>query len=487
MRFYLVLICLSTYFNLHAQEIQWASEVLEVSSEFSEPTDSTFKQFKAFQVLGKPSVLPSFENSPCAWTSVNSIDSIMVGYKKPIRINHVVINQNRRSGFIKNVVIIDTAQKATIVYEQKEFSLSEEGKLLNINFPLSEYPICAVKIILHEKEIRLINDDSRVKRIWNHLFQIDAIGIAKREADYLPNIPVIYRLGEIEKAENLGKNINSGFEEIAPNISPDGNTLFFTRSKHPKNMGIDKKQDVWFADLQGNSTFSIAKNMGPPVNNEFHNSLFSCNNQGRLLLNNYYGEDSAKVIVKKGVSISYRYQDFKTSKKKWSFPQKLNIENYYNRNTYSEFNLSANDSILLMTAERDDSFGGKDIYVSFKIGKNSYSEPLNLGSTINTADGETSPFLSKNGRLLFFSTAGHLGFGSNDIFVSRRLDNTWTRWSVPQNLGEWINTPKWDAYISIPDSGDYVYFSSYANSLGGGDIFRIKLSEENKLKLLGQK
>ena len=94
---------------------------------------------------------------------------------------------------------------------------------------------------------------------------------------------------------------------------------------------------------------------------------------------------------------------------------------------------------------------------------------------VNTAEFESSPFLAADGRTLYFTSAGHAGFGNGDIFVSRRLDDPGDNWSEPENLGPAINTDEWDGYFTIPASGDYAYLSSRAGSLGEDDIFRLKL------------
>ena len=64
--------------------------------------------------------------------------------------------------------------------------------------------------------------------------------------------------------------------------------------------------------------------------------------------------------------------------------------------------------------------------------------------------------------------------------MTKRLDDTWTNWTVPQNIGKPINTPNWDAYYSIAASGEYAYFVSNENTKGGTDIFRIKLPKQIK-------
>jgi outer membrane protein OmpA-like peptidoglycan-associated protein len=137
---------------------------------------------------------------------------------------------------------------------------------------------------------------------------------------------------------------------------------------------------------------------------------------------------------------------------------------------------------MLLTLDRKDSYGQRDVYVSFQRNDGSWSEPKNLGPVVNSYDDETSPFLAADGVSLYYSTEGFPGYGSQDIFVSRRLDDTWEHWSPPQNLGPEINSDDWDAYYTIPASGEYAYVVSAQNSIGATDIFEIKLAETAKPK-----
>jgi outer membrane protein OmpA-like peptidoglycan-associated protein len=103
-----------------------------------------------------------------------------------------------------------------------------------------------------------------------------------------------------------------------------------------------------------------------------------------------------------------------------------------------------------------------------------------MGPVINTPAKELTPFLAPDDRTLYFSSNGHRGYGSNDIYLTRRLDDSWTNWSEPENLGPDVNTDDWDAYFTVPASGEYAYYSSQKNSLGKSDIVRIKLPDAAK-------
>ena len=158
----------------------------------------------------------------------------------------------------------------------------------------------------------------------------------------------------------------------------------------------------------------------------------------------------------------------------WSKPKSLNIKNIYNKNEYSNYTLSLDENVMLMCLQRDDSYGDLDMYVSFKYADGDWSEPMNLGAKVNTVGAEGSVFLAADNKTIYFSSAGRQGFGSYDMYMCKRLDQSWKNWSEPLNLGDIINSPKIDIYYTIPPQGDYIYYSSEDSYYGLNDLFRIK-------------
>ncbi|MCX6154485.1 MAG: OmpA family protein [Candidatus Kapabacteria bacterium] len=277
-----------------------------------------------------------------------------------------------------------------------------------------------------------------------------------------PGIPY-----DAPKKENLGHHINTEYSELSPIISADGKTLYFCRDNHPNNSGDKLMQDIWYSTLDNTGHWTKAVNIGAPLNTETGDFVCSVSPDGNtLLVSGRYLTNGEKTH---GVSITHRTSDG------WSFPEKLDIDNYTNKNSYSSFSLTNSGKVLLMAIEGKDSFGDRDIYASFLIAGNHWSEPKNLGNIVNTPFMEDAPFLAPDGVTLYFASIGHCGYGNGDIFVTRRLDSTWTNWAVPENLGPSINTPDFDTDYTISASGDYAYLVSTANSYGKEDIFRIKL------------
>lgn len=276
------------------------------------------------------------------------------------------------------------------------------------------------------------------------------------------------------KIENLGRNINTLASELNPIISPDGQTLYFTRDHHPGNTEqyyYYNNQDIWYAELQSDGTWGEATNIGKPLNTHSPNSLSSISPDGNtcLLLGNYAVNDKDKPLA-----ISHRVANG------WGKPEGIKIPNYYNNRNSSSGCMSSDGKAIINSLERSDS-ESMDLYVSFRTNDSMWTEPLNMGN-INSKEEDICPFIAPDGITLYFSSDREGGYGEYDVYYSKRLDSTWTNWSEPKNLGPEINTSGSEMYYTISAKGDYVYFSTSAYSYGNLDICRIELSEEFKPK-----
>lgn len=264
--------------------------------------------------------------------------------------------------------------------------------------------------------------------------------------------------------EFLDSNVNTKYMEKSPVISPDGNTMFFNRYRD--NLATNSDDEIFYSEKDENGKWSLAKNIGSPLNNTGHNAVVSitADNNTMILMNTYNEDGSSKGG---GLSISYKQNN------KWTLPKDIIVEDFYNRSKNSEFMISADGQVLISTIERDDTYGLKDIYVSFKIDSTHFSKPLNLGADINTYSNEVGAILAPDMRTVYFSTDGYAGYGSHDLFMSRRIDDSWTKWTKPVNLGNSINSDDWDAYITLDASGEFAYMNS---SRPGSDLDVIKFS-----------
>ncbi len=281
--------------------------------------------------------------------------------------------------------------------------------------------------------------------------------------------------------EKLPDAINTSYNELMPVISADGKTLFFDRQLHPENTaGEVQNDDIWFAEMNETHVWKPAQRLPKPLNNENNNYVCSVSPDGNsMLVANHYDHSQDNKIDNKtnsgGISITRKNTDGS-----WQIPEKVVIENYYNLSNNAEFYLAHNQKVLLMSIERDDSQGGRDLYVSFfRHDTKTWATPKNLGVMVNSAATELTPFLAADNETLYFSSNGFSGYGETDMFFCKRLDDSWTNWTEPVNLGQPLNSSDWDLAYSLDAQGEYAYYVSYQNAgqinTTNADIFRVKL------------
>lgn len=259
--------------------------------------------------------------------------------------------------------------------------------------------------------------------------------------------------------------VNSSSDELMPVFSPDGQTMFFVRGGHNLNDGgAEGGQDIWFSKFQPDSTWGAPSRFEQPLNNEQDNSVCGVSKDGEtLFLDNIY---DSKKKMHPGLSWST-----KTDADEWSKPQKVEIENFNPKPPFLEFSFPSEfPEVLLISMEHQDTSRLEDLYVSTKSTSGTWSTPKHMGDVLNSSGYEISPFLAKDGKTLFFGSSGHGGEGQCDIFKSTRLDNSWTNWSKPENLGPIINSNGFDAYYTIDPYGR-AYFVRGNLSDGDDNIY----------------
>lgn len=272
----------------------------------------------------------------------------------------------------------------------------------------------------------------------------------------------------------LPEVINNFQPTIVPVITVDGRNLYLDRKKHPENTaGIKDEDEIWVSSKLSDSLWSPASRLNNTINTAESDVLFSITPDMTKWL--IYGEYLSDGTKKPGFSFTKRTNQY------WEKPKPLKIKDFYNDSSSFFANLSGDGKVLLTSLSRKDSKGGLDLYVSlFNPKDSSFSAPKNLGETINTKSVEGSPFLAYDNKTLYFSSAGHRGYGRIDLFMSKRLDDSWTKWSEPVNLGKKINTALNETSIYLTALGDtaYIVSSDYENQTEG--IYRICLPDSLK-------
>ncbi|PIB37016.1 hypothetical protein BFP72_17210 [Reichenbachiella sp. 5M10] len=452
----LIIVLLGT--RASAQEtVQWASEVMFVTSEL------TALQYAASQALHSPNVYPSGGESPNAWrpAKTNGQEYIVVKFDEPIRAQQIAIAETENPGAVSKVFAYDSLDNEYLLFDLNARPIPLQSRLLNLFFEKTPYRIAYIRVDLDCTTVPGYNS-------------IDAIGLSSSNIPISVLIELADNVNNNLSTERLSTNVNSEYVELGPLLSPDGKRLYFSRRSHPDNVGgMDDYSDIWYSELDEEThEWLPAKNIGAPLNTPGPNYICSITQVGDetiLLLGNRYEKRGR---MGEGISMS-RSSDGD----KWDKPENIDIENSYNYSDQADFYMSADTEIIIMSLERDDTNGDRDLYASFKKPNSEmWSEPLNMGVTINSADAEYAPFLDSDNETLYFTSKGFRGYGGADIYVSKRLDDTWTNWSSPENMGRGVNGPEDDTYFNLPATGSHAYFTR-GSSDENTDVFQFRIDE----------
>ena len=267
--------------------------------------------------------------------------------------------------------------------------------------------------------------------------------------------------------------VNSKYNEIKPLLSPDGKTFYFTRSNHPLNSGGKRdKGDIWKAKVLPNGDWTEVERADDNFNSSQLNMVVGFSADGKDVFFQTYDPES------KGKRQSGIYK----IKADGGSAKPVTIHYFFNGAKYQYATISPDGKVMLLSLESYSTYGLEDLYVSFLQPDGSWSEPKNLGQDVNTTKQEVGAWLAADGQTLFFTSNGHGGSGSMDVFRTTRLDGSWKKWSKPVNLGSAVNTAGSDVYYSEAPQGKWAFYSSTQNSEGFGDIRRIPIPEREEVE-----
>jgi outer membrane protein OmpA-like peptidoglycan-associated protein len=157
----------------------------------------------------------------------------------------------------------------------------------------------------------------------------------------------------------------------------------------------------------------------------------------------------------------------------WSEPENLgsNINTEFWESSPS---LSPDKRVLYFSSNRYDGYGGRDLYYSVRMSNGKFGPAMNMGDSINTTGDELAPYIHADNQTLFFTSDGHPGYGGTDLYVMRKQDDG--TWGKPENLGYPINTVDDEGSFAVSADGLTAYYASNrADSRGDLDLYKFKL------------
>jgi flagellar motor protein MotB len=269
--------------------------------------------------------------------------------------------------------------------------------------------------------------------------------------------------------ENLGPAVNSKYSEYWPALTVDEQMLMFTVMLPAETNGGEDplylQEDFYYSNWNG-ERWEPRINAGAPLNTPDNEGAQSMTADGKTLWFTACNQRS-------GLGMCDLYYSTWTDGR-WSIPK--NAGSPLN-SRYSEKHpaISADGRILYFASNRPGGSGSYDIWMSEKVG-GTWSDPVNLGDSINTSGLEQSPFIHPDQQSLYFSSTGWPGMGRSDLFLSRlNRDSEWTR---PENLGYPINTYNDDIGLTLNAGGNRAYFASNRGEGTDTDIYSFEMPEE---------
>lgn len=314
-------------------------------------------------------------------------------------------------------------------------------------------------------------------------------------------------LSSQHSAQKLPYPVNTeDLDEICPVVSAANDILFFTRVADPnceKTLIIDSEdvslsyteteykdklrkiysqvagrliadpyastynQDIWYTRLSDGLPRGIF-HPGYPINDVLPNSICSV-----------FGSENAYIVInqfaKKG-GIDRGFSVTEMSGGNFSFPIPVQIDRFNKSGSEVNLTAAADSSVVILAMQDDKRSDGMDLFVCFRLGPGRYSQPVNMGSGLNTTWRESTPVLSHDLKRIYFTSDRPGGMGGSDIYCAEKKDFTFTSWTTPVRLNPPVNSPFDDSHPHIGQDGDIFYFTS--NRDGTSDIFRANLKRE---------
>ncbi|MEO6723082.1 MAG: OmpA family protein [Ferruginibacter sp.] len=216
-----------------------------------------------------------------------------------------------------------------------------------------------------------------------------------------------------------------------------------------------------------NGTWTTALPLGGKVNTTFNEGAQNISQDGEWII--FTGCNYPEGQGSCDLYISYK------TKQGWSEPENLgptvNTEFWESAPSFS-----ADKRDIYFSSNQLGGYGGKDIWVTHRGINGKWGRPENLGSKINTTGDESCPFMFADNQTLFFNSNGHPGYGQADLYFSKKTDSSWT---VPENLGYPVNTIDEEGSLIVAADGKTAYYASdKGEGKGGLDLYSFQLRED---------
>ena len=289
-----------------------------------------------------------------------------------------------------------------------------------------------------------------------YLLEVDSLISVCRIANDLQQFQTI------RKIDNIGPSINTRADEYFPYLTNDQGIIFYTRREDQFS-----DEDLFFS-FSTEDQWQEGQSLGNTFNSGKNEGMSTIVRNGRKM----YFTACNRNVVKGPCDIWQGVIEGNIIRQLSPVEGEVNSD-YWE----SQASISCDGEELYFASTRDGGFGGTDLWRSTMNSDGTWSDPVNLGPTINTPQDEEAPYITNDGNTLYFSSTGHQGLGEQDIFICRRDENG--TWGPSLNLGAPLNSSFRELGFFLSADGKEGYFASdRSGGFGGMDIYKFELPEE---------
>lgn len=294
----------------------------------------------------------------------------------------------------------------------------------------------------------------------------DRIERTKRKLEQIKFIEYSLKNPVDFEPRNMGENINTQYDEYLPTLTADEETFIFTRlipDTVDFGLNIIMVEDFFQSD-KVDGIWEEAWKMPTPFNSLENEGALSISPDGRTA---YFTRCNAR----DGYGSCDLYYSEKIGRR-WSQPK--NMGRTVNSSSWdSQPTIASDGRTLFFVSNRRGGKGKNDIWYTYKEDNGRWTRPVSLDSTINTPGNDMYPFIHPSNTSLYFSSDYHTGMGGFDVFYSNIIDGKLTQ---AQNLGYPINTSSDEtSFIVSPSGKKAIYATSLEGGKGGKDLYEFDL------------
>ncbi len=424
--------------------------------------------FGVFQLFAQKNIPLTTKNKKAiAFYQESKNPTIRRQYEEALRLLNLAIDKDDEfvEAYFAKAKIYDIMHESDLSGENfsKVVSLApEDARFSNAYYYLAEY---ALKKGEYDKSKKLVDQFFAIQPMDRALASqakkiVKSINYTKENIDN--NLPF--------NPQPLPDNVNRLMLQYFPVLTADQQSIFFTGRE---GLSGAYDEDIYVSTKDANGKWKDPKPISKMINSSFNEGTCTISGDGRKLI--FTSCLGRKTYGGCDLFISYKRGD------EWSKPKNLGAT-INSRYWESQPSLSPDGRTLYFVSDRRGGIGNRDIYVSYLKKDGTWSPALNLGKPVNTEDDEVSPFIHANGTTLYFSSDGHPGFGSFDLFSSETKD---LKWSDPKNLGYPINTYEEQVSLFVTSDGKKGYYANenLTNRIGAKSaLYEFTIPEELQVK-----